>query len=264
MMGLVRLSSSSCWDDPPVLSVILSAYNAESFIENSVTELSSYLDSAELRYEIIVVNDGSTDHTKQRLHSLISKGLVVCHMPRNQGRGAAIKRGIEVARAKYIVATDADVPYGPESVLQCYKALHTGAHLVVGDRTLSASSYTEKLTLARRLLSGIHRLMTRFVLLRSDIRDTQCGLKGFHSSFAKLVPGHCKANRWAFDLDLIAFALENRVHIDRLPIVLRNNNESTVRVFRDSIDTFLGVCGVVYKRHRGLYRLVDAERDPHG
>ena len=237
------------------LTVILSAYNSGSFIVDSVTRLSEYLDPTGLSYEIIVVNDGSTDDTLERLRMLENSRLSICNLPHNQGRGAAIKRGMEVTNGRYIITTDADIPFGPASVLKCYRALSEGAPFVIGDRTLPQCDSNPRVPITRRIMSSISQRMVTFLLPNSGIIDTQCGLKGFDMSFAKQVRLNCRMNRFAFDLDVIVFAIENRIPIVRLPVVLETSTKSSVRVIRDSIDSLWGFCLIAQKKWRGRYTL---------
>lgn len=239
--------------DIPELTVILPAYNVGPFLEESLAILPSYLDGTGLPYEIIVVNDGSTDGTARCLMAVNNNRIRVFTLPSNQGKGAAIKRGIESAKGRYIVTTDADIPYGTESILRCYKALQEGALLAIGDRTLPESRNSVPIPLVRRLLSSIYSVLVKPMLYSSGLRDIQCGLKGFQSGFAKELLRYSKVDRFAFDLEFIVFAIENRIPIARLPVMLMRNKTSSMRIPVDPLNMFKDFLQIVWSKWRGYY-----------
>ncbi len=239
----------------PELTVILPAYDAGLFIAKSVATLSSYLDDIRLSYEILVVNDGSTDETARCLIEVEDETTRVISLPSNQGKGVAIKHGIEFAKGRCIVVTDADIPYGLESIVQCYKALREGAVLAIGDRTLPESRNSTYIPLPRRLVSSIFSVLVKLLLYDSGICDTQCGLKGFRSCFARQLLRYSRINRFAFDLEIIVFAIENRISIARLPVVLSKNGPSSVRIFADSLRGIKDFFQILWIKWQGHYRI---------
>lgn len=195
----------------PELSVVIPAYNTGAFIAKSLATVSSYLSRRDASFEIVVVDDGSTDDTHERLHSLATAGVRPLSVFPNQGKGAAIKHGILAAAGPFIVITDADIPYGPEAISHCHSALRRGAVLVVGDRTLPESREVSRVPAGRRFLSQAYSALLRPLVSPSGLRDTQCGLKGFQAEFAAQLVAKSRVNRFAFDVEVIVFAIQNRI-----------------------------------------------------
>lgn len=235
------------------LTVIIPAYNAALFIDDSLSELSSHLRRTGLRYEIIVVNDGSKDDTDRCLKTIRDRRIQVLTLPVNRGKGAAIKLGMEFARGRYIVTTDADLPYGAKAVGECYEILARGATVVIGDRTLSDSKHYIHVSLMRRLLSHIYRMLFFPLVCSCGLRDVQCGLKGFDASFGKEMLRHSSINRFAFDLELVVFAIARKRRINRMPIVLVRNAPSSLQMVLDSVYMFCDVVRIGWNVCRGYY-----------
>ena len=138
MLVFGALGTKDCMSDrsrtPPEtlasVSVVIPAFNEEGGIEDSVAEVKSILDAAEVDYELIVVDDGSTDRTEEKA---LAAGAAVLALPENRGYGAALKAGIARAAHDLIVITDADMSYPAETIPQMLA--HAGSYdMVVGAR----------------------------------------------------------------------------------------------------------------------------------
>ena len=98
------------------LSFIVPVYNEQGAIVETVVKLARALSEIDLLYEIIVVDDGSTDDTASAITSIDVNNLVSLKHPTNAGYGAAIKSGLKVARYEWIGIVDADGSYAIEDV----------------------------------------------------------------------------------------------------------------------------------------------------
>ena len=122
------------WNDI-VLSVIMPAYNEEGTVEAAVRRLQE----VPLKLEIIAVNDGSQDRTRDILDGLAASGHLqrVIHQPRNSGKGAAVRAGIGAANGHVIVVQDADLEYDPQGLPELLEPIRLGkADAVYGSRFL--------------------------------------------------------------------------------------------------------------------------------
>ncbi len=164
---------------PPDLSVVAPAHNEQEIVAGVVAEIAAALESARLSYEIIIVDDGSTDRTLEVLTGLLDRyeRLRVIRMQqtpsgRPGGQSAAFHAGFRAARGELVALLDADGQNDPADIPALLQTLQaTGADMVQGDR-----SSERRDSLVRRISSLVGRLFRRW-LLADTIRDTGCSLR---------------------------------------------------------------------------------------
>lgn len=236
------------------LTVVLPCFNGGAAVVDSVVRLAPALDERGLRYEVIVVDDGSTDDTAERLKGIRVAQVRVLKHETNQGKGAAVRTGLRAARGRSIVMTDHDLPYGAEAVLRCYEALREGALLAAGDRTLAQSVRQGRVPALRRLGSRVYMAVVGLTLPGIAVRDTQCGLKGFQRYVVAQVVERCRMRRFAFDLELLVFAAVNRIEVARVPVTFMTEKPSSVPLFVAAAGTYRDLLRILWNRWRGAYR----------
>ena len=245
----------------PDLSVVLPCYRSAALARRSVDRLCDFLDRGTLSYEVIVVDDGGGDFRSAAFDDREQVRLV--ELPRNRGKGAAVIAGMLAARGEVRAFTDVDLPYDPDRLVVmagCIRDL--GYHLVIGDRTLPGSTYTTAISFKRSLASA---LFSDFVgrIVTGGYFDTQCGLKAVRGDVAELVFPLLHVDRFAFDVELVYLALKHRLDIKRIPVQLRNNETSTVRLFRDSARGVVDVLRIKYHQMLGHYQCDALDRITH-
>ncbi len=214
------------------LSLILPAYNASKILEAELPGIIRFLQSQGIEYEIIVVDDGSKDWLKTREIS-VNSGCIFTRCEINSGKGAALKKGFALARGKFRLFSDCDLPFLYANLLQVFETLKTGnVDLVIGDRTHPDSKYYLEISSLRKwgsnLIAGIAGR-----LLQGHIRDTQCGLKGFSSRAASDIFRNTITCRFAIDFELLFLATKHNFRIERIPVALRVAYPSTLNVLKD-------------------------------
>lgn len=233
------------------LSVVLPAYNAAAEIGGAVAELVAFFDRHGLEGEVIVADDGSTDGTADAVPALPNVKLV--RLPHNRGKGAAIRAGMRKATGDVRAFTDAELPYGPEPLLTAIRYIEVrGFHAVVGDRTLPGSSYQHE-GLLRRSVSEVASFTFR-TMVTGGIYDTQCGFKAFRADVAEELFRLSRVDGFALDVELIYLLLKYRLDIKRIPVRLRYNAGSSVRVIRDSARAGADILRMRLRWARGAYR----------
>lgn len=240
------------------LSVIIPTFNAKSHAQATVERLHSRLAATGLRSEIVLVDDGSRAEERPDQASMPT-GVRVVQIDRNRGKGHAVRSGLAVATGRARVFTDVDLPYGTESVLECYEKLNRGdADFVYGDRSLPESRILSRLRKRRRLSSVVFR---GAVLTIAGLRqaDTQCGMKGLRGRVAEAMLPVLRVDGFAFDVEMFRCARDNDLTIAPMAVHLANGDDSTVRLIRDSATMLRDLLAIRTRSARGHYRLKPAE-----
>lgn len=234
------------------ISVVLPCYGSAPTAARSVAVLKATLEKRVGRtWEIITVDDGGGDFPEEPWPP--DSRLRLLRLERNQGKGAAVKAGMLNARGRARIFTDVDLPYGPELIPAIGELLlERRLHVVAGDRTLPTSRYTKDLGVVRRLLSDVSSLFIR-TIVAGGFGDTQCGLKGFRGDVADLLFPLVQTKGFAFDVEVLYLALMYGLEIKRIPVKLRTDEESTVRVIRDTLRAGFDVVRIKYNKLRGDY-----------
>lgn len=213
-----------------MISVVIPAYNEENAIEKTVAEIDDVLTKNKFTpYEIIVVNDGSTDATGEK--ALASGARVIQH-PHNVGYGRSLKDGIKAAEYETIIITDADLTYPFHEVPKLMQEYQKGFDMVVGART--GKYYRESWFKAP--LRKVLKFMVEFTTGRK-VPDINSGLRVFNRDTAKEYLAHL-CDTFSFTTSItLAYMMTGRF-VKYLPITYeKREGKSKVRLFRDSIRT---------------------------
>jgi polyisoprenyl-phosphate glycosyltransferase len=165
-------------DGIPDVSVVLPCYNERDHIELEIKRISAALEGAGLAYELVCVDDGSTDGTRELLEA--TPGIRRILLPRNQGSGTARRIGTQQATGRVVVWTDADMTYPNERIPELVAQLDGTWDQVVGARRSEAGTYK----LARVPAKWAIRKLASF-LTNTEIPDLNSGLRAFKRSVAE-------------------------------------------------------------------------------
>lgn len=211
-----------------MISVIIPAYNEEKAIKKTIKEIQKVLKEKKInKYEIIVVDDGSTDNT----YNVIKEcDVTVIKNPSNTGYGFSLKRGIEKAKYETIVITDADLTYPFDRVPEMLKIKNEGYDLVVGARTGKYYKQGVFKSFLRKLL----KLLVEFVSDKK-IKDINSGLRVFDKTLVmKYFPRLC--NTFSFTTSQTLAYLMNNHFVKYIDIEYKKRiGKSKIRLIRDSI-----------------------------
>ncbi len=210
------------------LSIIVPSYQAGKWIRKTVTELIKEFPQA----EIIVINDGSTDKTKE-VKNFFGSQITYLENQINQGKGYSLRKGFQSAQGKYIIFTDADLPFSIQGINQILIRLKDNVPVVIGKRDRFYNDRFYKHWLRPFLYLILH------LFFSLSYRDTQCGLKGFSQKAGKEILSHTVINRFAIDIEILFLARMRHYQIEEV-IVRQNvfpsstfNLKNIVKVFWD-------------------------------
>jgi glycosyltransferase involved in cell wall biosynthesis len=197
------------------------AYNEGDHIETSIEETAKTFGNFGCAWELIVLDDGSTDNTFQRASRLIQKypnQLVVKQNPFNLGKGRALKKAMHYISGDYVVFLDADMDLHPDQIQTLFDIMRLdNADIVIGSKLHPNSivNYSPQ----RRVISYIYYSVIR-LLFDLPCRDTQTGLKLFKTEVLRNVFPRVLVRKFAFDLEILAHAHDLSYRIAEAPIVL--------------------------------------------
>jgi len=217
------------------LSIIIPAYNEAGRLANGYERLRPVLEALDLTTtEVIVIDDGSSDATLKVAHDVyghLPEKLFV-QQPRNFGKGAAVRLGIAVARGANVIAADADMAIDPSHFPEIVSAL-SNSPLAPGSRTSNGRIGYES---TLRTVAGVvfHRLVRHYA--GTDVRDTQCGCKGFQLGPARLLALLGMIDGFAYDVEIFFLAEQLGLDVHPVPVEWEDVSGSSVRVSRVSFD----------------------------
>ena len=181
----------------PRLSVVMPCYNEAATVAEMVKRVLASPHTAEL----LVVDDGSTDGTRELLDGFDDSRVQVLAQPQNRGKGAAIRRGFEVASAEFVIVQDADLEYDPRDYDIVLEPLLNGsADVVYGSRFQSGRP--------RRVLYFWHSVGNRFLTLLSNmftdlnLTDMETCYKAFRTEVVQSLD--LRENRFGIEPEITA------------------------------------------------------------
>ena len=203
-----------------LLSVIIPMYNEEENVENTIAKVASVLNETDEQWELIVVNDGSTDSTPAVAEKLTQKyaNLKVCHHPRNLGPGRALRTGFMHAKGDAIITIDADLSYDPKNIpLLINELRRTGADIIL------ASPYSEegkvtRVPLSRLLISRIGNFLLGYAL-KTQIKTLTGIFRAYRRSVIECLD--LKSDGKEIEPEIVAKALSMGFEIQEIPMELR-------------------------------------------
>lgn len=225
-------------------SVVIPIKNEEENIKPLIEELDSVMRTLQSPWELLIINDGSTDHSAQILNDLksIYKELRVVHFDRNYGQSSAFDAGFRLAKGEFVITLDGDRQNDPHDIPKLLDIIVKGADLVCGQRKKRKDSFF------KRAISKLANAV-RSKLCQDGISDTGCSLKVYRKQCLKEIKLFDGMHRFLPAL----FQIENF----RVAEVAVNHRERTAgkskyNLFNRSFNTIYDMLAVVWMRKRHL------------
>jgi len=239
----------------PLLTIIIPAFNEANRIINSLLKIENYMEKMLFNWEVLIINDGSTDNTKNILDEWIKnranfKVKTITH----QGKGGAIKYGILNSHGKYQFMCDADLSMPIEKLSEFLTKMKEGYQIVIGSRQKTGARRFNESNM-RHISGRIFNFLIKSILVK-QIEDTQCGFKCFNTTIAKKLFKLQQINGFAFDVEILFIAQKNNIEIFELPIDWHHNDKSKVRIFLDPILMSRDIFFILINNIRKKYPLI--------
>lgn len=227
---------------PIKLSCIIPAYNESRRIGSTLEAIVQYLSAHNQSFEIIVVDDGSTDNTVKIVNDFVQKYscIRIISSKKNFGKGHAIKSGMLHAAGRYRFFTDADLSTPINELSRFIELLKRGVDIVIGTRK-NPHAHIEKHQPYYREFLGKGFTWLSNKILGTSYSDFTCGFKLFSDYAAKKIFTISQINDWSFDAEILFLAKLLNFNVTELPVTWRNEPATKVKLIRDIINSFLGL-----------------------
>lgn len=211
-------------------SVIIPAYNEEKTVERAIRETAAVFDPFSGQYEMIIVDDGSSDATPSIVAALAAEfpSVKLLRHETNCGKGAAVRTGVMGAQGEFVLFLDSDLSTHPREVPAFIDKMKE-CDIVIGSRRVPGAVIAKPQPLHRSLSGRAINFIIRH-FLKLPHRDTQCGFKMFRLAPARNIFQDLGPSRWTFDAEVLLRAYAAGLRVGELPVTWLNNENSRVRV----------------------------------
>jgi dolichyl-phosphate beta-glucosyltransferase len=237
-------------------SVIVPAHNEAARILPHLRSIASYMQDRGQPYEILVVDDGSTDATASIVGTVASTvpEIQLIRAPLQRGKGAAVRRGMQAAVGRLQLFTDADGATPIQELARLEEAMANGADVAIGSRSLASRlpGYAVQARWYRIILSSLFNSLIQQRGLRG-ITDSQCGFKLFRQTVAADLLGVSSIDGYGFDLELLYVAQQRGYRIAEIPVNWSHQPGSKFRVLRDGIAMLRELAVITRNRAKGYH-----------
>ena len=237
------------------LSIIVPAYNEEHRLPPTLDRLHAFLSQQPLRYEILVVDDGSRDNTCGVVEETMTRipNLRLVRQTPNRGKGAAVRMGMLAARGQIRVMCDADCSMPPEQLPRLLApTVECRAEIAIGSRYAEGAKTDVKQPLYRVLWSRLANKVIQRSLV-PGVRDTQCGFKAFTAEAARGLFSVAKIDGWAFDLEILALARRRGYSIEEVGVEWMDDRRSRINPLKDMWKVIREAMTIRRNLRKGVY-----------
>jgi glycosyltransferase involved in cell wall biosynthesis len=222
------------------VSLVLPAYNEVRNLRRAVEETTAFLVRMDQNFEIIIVEDGSTDGTAKMAESLAASDTRIRFMHHSErlGRGRALTEAFKQSAGSILAYMDVDLSTDIRFLESLIRAITEGNDVATGSRALPGSRVSR--SLKRSMTSMIYNDLVR-LLFRSSIRDHQCGFKAFSQEGLFKILDEVDSRHWFWDTEILILATRRGLSIKEFPVVWREGEKTEVSLMRDFIEMGLNM-----------------------
>ena len=237
----------------PDLSIIIPSYNEESRLPATLERIAAYLSDSQCEAEVLVVDDGSKDGTaavadyfriKIPTLRVIANGV-------NRGKGYSVRHGMQEARGRIALFTDADLSAPIEEAGKLIDALDTH-DVAIGSRAMDRSLISVHESPFREFAGIIFNKIVRIILWLPFV-DTQCGFKAFRREPCAILFQQQTIERFGFDPELLYLARHHGLRAVEIPVRWGHSPATKVSMLRDSIQMFIDIFTIRWNSLCGRY-----------
>jgi len=223
-----------------MISAVIPVYNEAGALAEHVGVLTPILDRlAGDDWEIVLVDDGSTDGTGEAMARLTAEEPRIRGLSHdvNQGKGAAVRTGVLASKGDAVLFCDADMSTPPETLIPFMAALDEGADVVIGNRK-SGEAVIEVWQPPLRTWLGLRFTWLANTMLGLRFNDYTCGFKLFRGEAGRAIFAETEVLGWAFDVEILARAAHRDLVVKEIPVRWHDEADTRVKIVRDMIRSF--------------------------
>ena len=215
----------------PTWSVVIPAFNEARRLPRYLAEIVAYFDGRDEPYEVLIADDGSTDGTAEAVAAIARAhpAVRVLRHERNEGKGAAVRRGMLAARGRCRLFADADGATPIVELKRLEAALMAGAQIAIGSRARLDPSVSVVARPHRVLAGRVFSWIVRRLGL-PEVIDSQCGFKAFTAPAATDIFARLRTSGFGFDVELLMLAQAAGYRVTEVPVNWTDQPGSKVRV----------------------------------
>jgi dolichol-phosphate mannosyltransferase len=217
------------------LSIILPVFNQQKKILSSIRRVKQAVELWFSNYELIVVNDGSTDNTLTLLKgiALTDEHIRILSYTPNRGKGYAVRHGVLHSEGDIVMFLDGDLDISPDLIKDYVERLST-ADLVVASKRHPQSNVV--IPWSRAFLSRAFNLLIR-IATGIPQKDTQAGFKAGKGDIMRAIFRTTSINRYAFDVELFTIASILHITVQEMPVIMKIDRKfNTKEIVRMLVD----------------------------
>lgn len=210
------------------VSLIIPAWNEEAWLRATLERYLPILESNCQEFEVLVVVDGSEDHTREVAESFHDRRVAVLGFEERLGKGGAITAGMRAAKYGTIGFIDADGPVTGLDLLQLLRAVRR-CDAAIASRWVTGRRFARRQPVSRMVVGRLWNLLVRLAL-NLPLADTQCGAKLFQAGALRLALSEVHVNNWAIDAAILFRIARNGGRIVEVPVTYTDRPDSKLSI----------------------------------
>jgi len=239
------------------LSVVIPAFNEEGRLRKTLETVAAHLRELQIEFEIIVVDDGSSDGTVELANEFFAGSpgmrMKVLSNGKNRGKGFSVRRGFLEVAGGLALLTDADLSTPISELGKLWRSQQLNdCDVALGSRDIDGSVVSKRQSWIRENSGKLFNRAVRLLTLL-PYRDTQCGFKLFRMSTCRDIFARQTLDRYAFDVEILFIARKWGLKVAEVPVVWGHSPGSKVHLVQDGMKMLWDLLRIHSNNLRGLY-----------